>query len=140
MRSHPREMEAFSSAPYAARARERAAEITGEAERGMTSMIEFRNVSKVYMQGQRRVAALDDLSLIIRPGEFVAVTGPSGSGKSTLLHLAGGLDVPTDGQIIVDGQEMRAMSDDALTLFRRNRIGLVFQFFNLLPMLSVLEN
>ncbi|HLK57897.1 MAG TPA: ABC transporter ATP-binding protein [Chthonomonadaceae bacterium] len=103
-------------------------------------MIEFRNVSKVYTQGPRRVAALDDLSLTIRPGEFVVVTGPSGSGKSSLLHLAGGLDVPTEGQVIVDGREMRAMGDDDLTLFRRNRIGLVFQFFNLLPTLSVLEN
>src|SRR5579871_2955554 len=103
-------------------------------------MIEFRNVSKVYTQGPRRVAALDDLSLTIAPGEFVVVTGPSGSGKSSLLHLAGGLDVPTEGQVIVDGQEMRAMGDDALTLFRRNRIGLVFQFFNLIPTLSVLEN
>jgi putative ABC transport system ATP-binding protein len=103
-------------------------------------MIEFCNVSKVYTQGQRRVAALDDLSLTIRPGEFVVVTGPSGSGKSSFLHLAGGLDVPTGGQVIVDGRQMRAMGDDELTLFRRNRIGLVFQFFNLIPTLSVLEN
>jgi putative ABC transport system ATP-binding protein len=103
-------------------------------------MIEFCHVSKVYIQGQRRVAALDDLSLTIRPGEFVVVTGPSGSGKSSFLHLAGGLDVPTDGQVIVDGRELRAMDDDELTLFRRNRIGLVFQFFNLIPTLSVLEN
>jgi putative ABC transport system ATP-binding protein len=103
-------------------------------------MIEFRHVSKVYQQGQRRVTALDDLSLTIQPGEFVVVTGPSGSGKSSLLHLAGGLDVPTEGQVIVAGKEMRAMGDDELTLFRRNRIGLVFQFFNLLPTLSVLEN
>jgi putative ABC transport system ATP-binding protein len=103
-------------------------------------MIEFRHVSKVYTQGPRRVVALDDLTLAISPGEFVIVTGPSGSGKSSFLHLAGGLDVPTDGQVIVDGREMRAMEDDALTLFRRNRIGLVFQFFNLIPTLSVLEN
>jgi putative ABC transport system ATP-binding protein len=103
-------------------------------------MIEFRNVSRVYNQGQRRVAALDNLSLTIGAGEFVVVTGPSGSGKSSLLHLAGGLDVPTSGQVIVDGREMRAMGDDELTLFRRNRIGLVFQFFNLIPTLSVLEN
>jgi putative ABC transport system ATP-binding protein len=103
-------------------------------------MIEFRNVSKVYTQGQRRVAALNDLSLTIGSGEFVVVTGPSGSGKSSFLHLAGGLDVPTDGQVIVDGREMRAMGDDELTLFRRHRIGLVFQFFNLIPTLSVLEN
>jgi putative ABC transport system ATP-binding protein len=103
-------------------------------------MIEFRHVSKIYMQGQRRVTALDDLSLTICPGEFVVVMGPSGSGKSSFLHLAGGLDVPTDGQTIIDGRDIRAMGDDELTLFRRNRIGLIFQFFNLMPTLSVLEN
>jgi putative ABC transport system ATP-binding protein len=103
-------------------------------------MIEFRHVSKVYMQGQRRVTALNDLSLTIRPGEFVVVMGPSGSGKSSFLHLAGGLDVPTEGRTILDGHEIGAMGDDELTLFRRNRIGLVFQFFNLMPTLSVLEN
>ncbi len=103
-------------------------------------MIEFRHVSKVYMQGQRRVAALDDLSLTIEPGEFVAVMGPSGSGKSSFLHLAGGLDVPTEGQTIIDGRDIRTMGDEELTLFRRNHIGLVFQFFNLMPTLSVLEN
>ena len=103
-------------------------------------MIEFRNVSKVYTQGQHRVTALEDVSLSIMPGEFVAVTGPSGSGKSSFLHLAGGLDVPTEGQAIVDGREIRTMGDDELTLFRRNRIGLIFQFFNLIPTLSVLEN
>lgn len=103
-------------------------------------MIEFRNVSKRYTQGQRRVTALDDISLTIAPGEFVAVMGPSGSGKSSFLHLAGGLDAPTEGQTILDGRDIRTMGDDELTLFRRNRIGLVFQFFNLMPTLSVLEN
>ncbi len=103
-------------------------------------MIEFRHVSKVYDQGQRRVVALEDLCLTIEAGEFVVVTGPSGSGKSSLLHLAGGLDVPTGGQVIVQGCETRTMSDDDLTLLRRNRIGFVFQFFNLMPTLTVLEN
>src|SRR5579863_2211991 len=103
-------------------------------------MIEFRNVCKLYLQGQREVLALHDLSLTIRQGEFVAVTGPSGSGKSTLLHLAGGLDVPTSGQVLVEGDETGRMKDEELTLLRRRRIGLVFQFFNLIPTLSVLEN
>jgi len=103
-------------------------------------MIEFRHVSKIYTQGQRQVAALNDLSLTIAAGEFVVVTGPSGSGKSSFLHLAGGLDVPTEGETIVDGRDLRTLSDEELTLFRRNRIGLVFQFFNLMPTLSVLEN
>jgi putative ABC transport system ATP-binding protein len=103
-------------------------------------MIEFHNVSKIYVQGQRQVAALNNLSVTVQAGEFVVVTGPSGSGKSSFLHLAGGLDVPSSGRVIVDGHELGTLSDDALTLFRRNRIGFVFQFFNLMPTLSVLEN
>ncbi len=103
-------------------------------------MIEFRNVRKIYSQGARQVVALEDLSLTIATGEFVAVTGPSGSGKSTLLHLAGGLDVPTWGQVLVEGQETAALDDEALTLLRRRRIGFIFQFFILIPTLTILEN
>ena len=103
-------------------------------------MIEFRQVHKVYRQGQRSVSALDGVSLTIGAGEFVAVTGPSGSGKSTLLHLAGGLDLPTSGEVLLDGQASHLMGDDQLTRLRRDRVGLVFQFFNLMPTLTVLEN
>lgn len=103
-------------------------------------MIEFHNVHKVYRRGQREVAALGGLSLTIEKGEFVAVMGPSGSGKSTFLHLAGGLDVPTSGTVRINGQDTGAMGDEALTLLRRRAIGLVFQFFNLIPTLTVLEN
>jgi len=104
------------------------------------SAIEFRDVRKVYAQGQRQVTALAGVSFTIEPREFVAVMGPSGSGKSTLLHLAAGLDVPTEGSVRLDGRETARMKERELTLLRRDRIGLIFQFFNLIPTLTVLEN
>ena len=103
-------------------------------------MISFRDVRKVYRQGERDVAALDGIDLLIEGGEFVAVMGPSGSGKSTLLHLAAGLDLPSSGELFIDGEATHAMNDDQLTALRRRKIGLVFQFFNLIPTLTVLEN
>jgi putative ABC transport system ATP-binding protein len=103
-------------------------------------VIRFDNVRKVYRQGGRDVAALDGLTLSVAKGEFLAVMGPSGSGKSTLLHLAGGLDLPTSGAVAVDGVETARMSDTELTLLRRRKIGFVFQFFNLMPTLTVEEN
>ncbi len=103
-------------------------------------MIEFRDVRKTYVQGARRVVALDGVSLSIPRGSFASVMGPSGSGKSTLLHLAGGLDLPDGGEVLLDGRSTSAMDDDALTLLRRRRLGFVFQFFNLLPSLTVAEN
>ncbi len=102
--------------------------------------IEFRDVRKLYQQGRRQIAALDGATLLVEPGEFVAVTGPSGSGKSTLLHLAGALDLPTSGQVLIDGRDSSQMSDDDLSILRRQHVGFVFQFFNLIPTLSVLEN
>ena len=103
-------------------------------------MISFDNVRKVYRQGARDVAALDGLTLSIAAGEFVAVMGRSGSGKSTFLHLAGGLDLPTTGVVRVDGAEMSKLGDTERTLQRRRRIGFVFQFFNLMPTLTIEEN
>ena len=103
-------------------------------------MIEFRDVRKVYLQGTREVAALDGVSLRIDSGGFTCLMGPSGSGKSTFLHLAGGLDLPTSGDVMIEGQSTRAWNDDALTLLRRRRLGFVFQFFNLIPSLTVAEN
>jgi putative ABC transport system ATP-binding protein len=103
-------------------------------------MIRFQDVSKTYTQGARRIQALANVTHTIERGEFVAVMGPSGSGKSTFLHLAAGLDLPSSGQLFVDGEATHAMSDDELTFLRRNRTGLVFQFFNLVPTLTVLEN
>jgi len=103
-------------------------------------MIRLINVHKHYLQGRNKITALAGLSLDIQKGEFAAVMGPSGSGKSTLLHLIGGLDRPTEGQVLVDGRIISQMVDDEATLFRRTRIGFVFQFFNLLPTLAAVEN
>jgi len=103
-------------------------------------MIRLINVHKHYLEGRNKITALAGLSLDIQKGEFAAVMGPSGSGKSTLLHLIGGLDRPTEGQVLVDGRIISQMADDEVTLFRRTRIGFVFQFFNLLPTLAAVEN
>lgn len=103
-------------------------------------MIRVTEVHKAYQQGRHEVTALAGVSLDIQRGEFAAIMGPSGSGKSTLLHLIGGLDRPTRGEILVDGRLISQMADDEATLFRRTRIGFVFQFFNLLPTLTALEN
>jgi putative ABC transport system ATP-binding protein len=103
-------------------------------------MISLRAVEKSYRQGESEVRALAGVSLDIAAGEFVAIVGPSGSGKSTLLHLVGGLDQPTRGEILIQGTPIARMSDDEITIFRRRKIGFVFQFFNLLPTLSAEEN
>jgi putative ABC transport system ATP-binding protein len=103
-------------------------------------MISLRGVTKTYRQGDADVKALAGVSLDITKGEFVSVVGPSGSGKSTLLHLMGGLDVPTTGEVVIDGTPISRMSDDEVTIFRRRSIGFVFQFFNLMPTLSAEEN
>ncbi len=103
-------------------------------------MIRFENVVKVFPQGGREVTALDDVTLAVEEGDFLVVTGPSGSGKSTLLHLAGGLDLPTRGRVKVAGASTSNMSDLDLTLLRRRNIGFIFQFFNLMPALTVEEN
>jgi putative ABC transport system ATP-binding protein len=103
-------------------------------------MIRCIDVRKVYRQGKNEITALDGVSLQIARGEFAVIMGPSGSGKSTLLHLIGGLDRPTSGELLVDQRLIGQMPDDQVTLFRRTRIGFVFQFFNLLPTLTALEN
>jgi putative ABC transport system ATP-binding protein len=103
-------------------------------------MIEVKNASKMYQQGNQEVYALRDVSLSIKKGEFLSIMGPSGSGKSTLLNLIGGLDQPTGGEIFIDGKPLHGLSDKALTLIRRRRVGFIFQFFNLLPVLTAIEN
>ena len=103
-------------------------------------MIRCIDVRKVYRQGESEIAALDGISLEIPKGAYAVIMGPSGSGKSTLLHLIGGLDRPTSGDLLVDGRLIGQMADDEVTLFRRTKIGLVFQFFNLIPTLTALEN
>src|SRR5438445_96940 len=102
-------------------------------------MIDLDRVSKQF-EGKRRVTALDEVSLTIPAGQMVSIIGPSGSGKSTLLNLIGGLDRPSSGQVRIDGAPLSGMSDDELTQVRRDKIGFIFQFFNLLPTLSCLEN
>jgi putative ABC transport system ATP-binding protein len=103
-------------------------------------MIRLRSISKTYGAGAVPVQALAEVDLEVPPGQFMSVMGPSGSGKSTLLNLISALDTPSSGAISIDGQDISRLDDDALTLFRRRRIGLVFQFFNLLPTLNALDN
>jgi len=103
-------------------------------------LVRTENLTKVYGQGDTAVVALDHVSMSVDAGELVAVMGPSGCGKSTLLHLMGGLDRPSDGNVSIDGQPLAEMSDNALTQLRRRKIGFVFQFFNLIPILSSIEN
>jgi putative ABC transport system ATP-binding protein len=103
-------------------------------------MIELKNVTRRYPQGENGVLALDDVSLVIKRSEFVSVTGESGSGKSTLLHLVGALDKPDSGEIVVDGLALQSASEQQLTVYRARKLGIVFQFFHLLPALNVLEN
>lgn len=98
------------------------------------------NLRKYYQLGDATVRALDGISLIVEKGEFIAIVGRSGSGKSTLLHMLGGLDVPTSGTVIVDGRDISGMTKDELTIFRRRKIGFVFQNYNLLPLMNVYEN
>ena len=104
------------------------------------TILETKDLRKVYGSGDTEVRALDGVDLTVEKGEFVAVVGTSGSGKSTLLHMLGGLDRPTSGTVTVDGRELSALKDEELTIFRRRKIGFVFQNYNLVPVLNVYEN
>ena len=106
----------------------------------MMTILETKDLRKVYGSGETEVRALDGVNLTVEKGEFVAVVGTSGSGKSTLLHMLGGLDRPTGGTVTVDGRELSALKDEELTIFRRRKIGFVFQNYNLVPVLNVYEN
>ena len=103
-------------------------------------ILETRNLRKIYGSGDTEVRALDGVNLSVNSGEFVAIVGTSGSGKSTLLHMLGGLDRPTSGSVIVDGKDIFSLKDEALTIFRRRKIGFVFQSYNLVPVLNAREN
>ncbi len=103
-------------------------------------ILETQNLKKIYGTGETAVHALDGVNLVVENGEFVSIVGTSGSGKSTLLHMLGGLDRPTEGKVIVDGNDIFKLKDEALTIFRRRKIGFVFQSYNLVPVLSVYEN
>ena len=103
-------------------------------------ILKTRDLCKTYGSGETAVKALDGVNLTVEQGEFVAIVGTSGSGKSTLLHMLGGLDRPTSGSVTVDGRELSSLKDEALTVFRRRKIGFVFQSYNLVPVLNVYEN
>ena len=103
-------------------------------------LMQIQHLSKVYGQGENQVRAVDDISFTVEKGEFLAIIGPSGSGKSTLLHILGGVDRPTSGKVFVDGQDIYAQNEDQLAIFRRRQVGLIYQFYNLIPVLNVVEN
>ena len=103
-------------------------------------ILRVENLTKVYGKGENEVRALDGVSFSVKKGEFVAVIGPSGSGKSTLLHILGGVDRPTCGKVFMDGKDVYAQSEEQLAIFRRRQVGLIYQFYNLIPVLDVVEN
>ena len=103
-------------------------------------ILEVKDLRKIYGKGETLVKALDGVSVSVEKGEFLAVVGTSGSGKSTLLHMMGGLDIPTGGKVLIDGKDLSSMKEEELTIFRRRNIGFVFQSYNLVPMLNVMEN
>ena len=103
-------------------------------------ILRIEHLSKMYGKGDTEVRALDDVSFTVPKGQFVAIIGPSGSGKSTLLHILGGVDTPTDGHVYVDGTDITTLDETALAIFRRRQIGLIYQFYNLIPILTVEEN
>ncbi|WP_343248047.1 ABC transporter ATP-binding protein [Diplocloster hominis] len=103
-------------------------------------ILRVENLTKVYGKGENEVRALDGVSFSVEKGEFVAVIGPSGSGKSTLLHILGGVDRPTGGKVFMDGKDVYAQNEEQLSIFRRRQVGLIYQFYNLIPVLNVTEN
>ncbi|MBP3459659.1 MAG: ABC transporter ATP-binding protein [Lachnospiraceae bacterium] len=103
-------------------------------------ILKVENLKKIYGQGENAVHALDGISFCVEKGEFVAIVGPSGSGKSTLLHILGGVDIPSSGKVYMDGQDVFAQNEEQLAIFRRRQVGLIYQFYNLIPVLNVKEN
>ena len=103
-------------------------------------ILRVEHLSKIYGKGENEVRALDDVSFSVEKGQFVAIIGPSGSGKSTLLHILGGVDRPTSGKVFLEGQDVFAQNEDQLAIFRRRQVGLIYQFYNLIPVLNVTEN
>jgi putative ABC transport system ATP-binding protein len=103
-------------------------------------ILKVNNLSKIYGKGDTQIKAIDNVSFSVEKGEFVAIVGPSGSGKSTLLHILGGVDTPTSGQVLVDGTDIFSLDQTKLAIFRRRQIGLIYQFYNLIPILNMEEN
>ena len=116
-------------------------EISGDSEKEEEmKILQTQDLKKYYGSGENQVKALDGVSLEVERGEFLAIVGTSGSGKSTLLHMLGGLDQPTSGRVVVDDKDISVLKKDALCIFRRRKIGFVFQSFNLVPVLNIYEN
>ncbi len=105
-----------------------------------TEILRAERLTKIYGTGENQVKALDDVSFSVQKGEFLAIIGPSGSGKSTLLHVLGGVDVPTSGKVFMEGTDVYAQNESQLAIFRRRQVGLIYQFYNLIPVLNVTEN
>lgn len=103
-------------------------------------ILKVQNLTKTYGKGENEVKAVDDISFSVKKGEFVAIVGASGSGKSTLLHLIGGVDRPTSGKVYIEGKDIYSLNDDALAIFRRRQVGIIYQFYNLIPILNIEEN
>ena len=103
-------------------------------------VLKVQNLCKTYGKGENEVRAVDNISFSVNKGEFVAIVGSSGSGKSTLLHLIGGVDRPTSGKVYINGKDIYSLNDDNLAIFRRREVGLIYQFYNLIPILNVVEN
>ncbi len=103
-------------------------------------ILKIEHLTKIYGSGENTVRAVDDISFSVEKGEFLAIIGPSGSGKSTLLHILGGVDRPTSGKVYLNGQDVYAQNEEALAIFRRRQVGLIYQFYNLIPVLDVVEN
>ena len=103
-------------------------------------ILKVEHLSKIYGEGENQVVALNDVSFTVEKGEFIAIIGPSGSGKSTLLHILGGVDRPTSGKVFMNGHDVYAWKEDQLAIFRRRQVGLIYQFYNLIPILNVTEN
>ena len=111
-----------------------------ERKESVMEILRIENLTKTYGEGSTQVNALDNVSFSVEKGEFLAIIGPSGSGKSTLLHIIGGVDRPTSGKVYMDGQDVYAQNEEALAVFRRRQVGLIYQFYNLIPVLDVVEN
>lgn len=103
-------------------------------------ILKIEHLTKIYGSGENTIRAVDDISFSVEKGEFLAIIGPSGSGKSTLLHILGGVDRPTSGKVYLNGQDVYAQNEEALAIFRRRQVGLIYQFYNLIPVLDVVEN
>ena len=106
----------------------------------MDEILKVENLTKVYGKGENKVVAVDNVSFSVKRGEFVAIVGSSGSGKSTILHLIGGVDRPTSGKVYIEGKDVYSLNEENLAIFRRRQVGLIYQFYNLIPILNVVEN